>query len=127
LDELPQFWNVLKGDMSLVGPRPLPLCYLDRYTADQARRLEVKPGITGWTAVKGRSVLEWEVKFDLDLWYVDHASILLDLKILWLTLFKVVKREGVSYPGEVNSKTFLGSQGGRKPGPANGPVHPLEK
>jgi len=110
LDELPQLINVLKGEMSLVGPRPLPLVYNERYTARQARRLEVFPGITGWTAVKGRSALEWETKFDLDVYYVEHRSFLFDLRILWLTLVKVICREGISYPGEVNSKVFWGTK-----------------
>jgi lipopolysaccharide/colanic/teichoic acid biosynthesis glycosyltransferase len=96
LDELPQLVNVLKGDMSLVGPRPLLMEYLDLYTPEQKRRLDVRPGITGWAQVNGRNALTWEERFALDVWYVDHQSIRLDLKILWMTLVKVVRREGVT-------------------------------
>lgn len=96
LDELPELFNVLKGDMSLVGPRPLLMEYLDRYTPEQARRHEVKPGITGWAQVNGRNSLSWEDKFRLDVWYVDHCSLWLDFKILCITLVKVLKREGIS-------------------------------
>ena len=99
LDELPQLWNVLKGDMSLVGPRPLLPEYLPRYTAFQRRRHEVKPGITGWAQVNGRNALTWEQKFELDVWYVDNCSIKLDLEILWLTLVKVIRREGINAIG----------------------------
>lgn len=99
LDELPELFNVLKGDMSLVGPRPLLMEYLDRYTPEQARRHEVKPGITGWAQVNGRNSLSWEDKFRLDVWYVDHWTLWLDLKILWMTLLKVARREGISYDG----------------------------
>src|SRR5204863_509691 len=95
IDELPQLVNVLRGEMSLVGPRPLLTRYLDRYTPEQARRHEVLPGITGWAQVNGRNALSWERKFELDVWYVDHWSLGLDLKILWLTLAKVLKREGI--------------------------------
>lgn len=95
LDELPQLFNVLRGDMSLVGPRPLLMEYLDLYTPEQKRRQEVRPGITGWAQVNGRNALTWEDKFALDVWYVDHQSIGLDLKILWLTLRKVISREGI--------------------------------
>lgn len=109
LDELPQFWNVLIGDMSLVGPRPLLVSYLDRYTPEQARRHEVKPGITGWAQVNGRNTLSWEEKFQLDLWYVDRWNIWLDLKILFVTVIKVFKREGISQPNHATMSEFLGS------------------
>lgn len=109
LDELPQFWNVLRGEMSLVGPRPLLPEYLTRYNAHQMRRHEVKPGITGWPQVNGRNALTWEEKFDLDVWYVDHRSLWLDGKILWLTLFKVLRREGTSHRGHVTMPEFLGT------------------
>lgn len=109
LDELPELWNVLRGDMSLVGPRPLLPEYLPRYTAFQRRRHEVKPGITGWAQVNGRNALTWEQKFELDVWYVDHKSLPLDLKILWLTLWKVLKREGISQGGHATMPEFRGS------------------
>jgi lipopolysaccharide/colanic/teichoic acid biosynthesis glycosyltransferase len=109
LDELPELWNVLVGDMSLVGPRPLLMQYLDRYTPEQARRHEAKPGITGWAQVNGRNALTWERKFELDVWYVDHRSLLLDLKILALTVAKVVRREGISAAGEATMQEFKGS------------------
>jgi lipopolysaccharide/colanic/teichoic acid biosynthesis glycosyltransferase len=110
LDELPQLWNVLKGDMSLVGPRPLLPEYLPRYTALQRRRHEVPPGITGWVQVNGRNGLTWEEKFALDIWYVDHQSIALDLRILWMTLLRVVRREGISREGHATMPEFLGKQ-----------------
>jgi sugar transferase EpsL len=109
LDELPQLWNVLKGDMSLVGPRPLLMEYLDRYTPEQARRHDVKPGITGWAQVNGRNALDWNEKFALDVWYVDHASFSLDLKILWLTAFRVARRSDISSPGHATMEPFIGS------------------
>lgn len=109
LDELPELINVLRGEMSLVGPRPLLMRYLDRYTPEQARRHEVLPGITGWAQVNGRNVLKWEDKFALDLWYVDHRSLRLDIKILLLTLWKVVTREGVRTPGHPSAPEFMGS------------------
>lgn len=109
LDELPQLWNVLKGDMSLVGPRPLLMKYLPRYTPRQARRNEVRPGITGWTAVNGRNALSWEEKFEFDTWYVENWSLALDLKILALTVKRVVSRSGVSSEGHATSPEFLGS------------------
>jgi len=109
LDELPEFWNVLKGDMSLVGPRPLLLEYLARYDAHQRRRHEVKPGITGWAQVNGRNALTWEGKFDLDVWYVDHCSLRLDIKILWLTLLKVLQRDGISQHGHATMPEFMGA------------------
>ncbi len=109
LDELPQLWNVLKGDMSVVGPRPLLPQYLPRYTERQGRRHEVKPGITGWAQVNGRNSLSWEARFDLDVWYVDHRSLWLDVKILWLTLLKVVKREGIRRQGCSTMPEFMGT------------------
>jgi sugar transferase EpsL len=108
LDELPELFNVLKGDMSLVGPRPLLMQYLDRYTPEQARRHEVRPGITGWAQVNGRNALSWEDKFKLDVWYVDNRSFWLDLKILWMTLLKVVRREGISGDGCATMPEFCG-------------------
>jgi len=109
LDELPELFNVLKGDMSIVGPRPLLMQYLGRYTKEQARRHEVKPGITGWTQVNGRNALTWEQKFILDLWYVDHQSLWLDVKILFMTLFQVLKREGINQPGHATMEEFKGT------------------
>ena len=99
LDELPGFWNVLKGDMSLVGPRPLLVEYLPLYSEKQSRRHEVRPGITGWAQVNGRNAISWDEKFELDVWYVDNQSIWLDIKILWLTVQKVISRDGVSPEG----------------------------
>jgi len=96
LDELPELINVLKGDMSLVGPRPLRVEYLKHYSLEQARRHDVKPGITGWAQINGRNAISWEEKFKLDVWYVDHQSFWLDIKILWKTFYKVVKREGIN-------------------------------
>jgi len=110
LDELPEFVNVIKGDMSLVGPRPLLMRYLDRYTPEQMRRHEVKPGITGWAQVNGRNALTWEEKFALDVWYVDNWSLWLDFKILGLTLWKIVKREGINQPGHATAEEFMGSE-----------------
>jgi lipopolysaccharide/colanic/teichoic acid biosynthesis glycosyltransferase len=109
IDELPQLWNILKGDMSLVGPRPLLPEYLPRYNTQQRRRHEVKPGITGWAQINGRNALTWEEKFDLDVWYVDHQSLWLDFKILWLTLLKVLKRDGISQDGHATMPEFMGS------------------
>ncbi|MHB8842523.1 MAG: sugar transferase [Candidatus Aquicultor sp.] len=114
LDELPELFNVLKGDMNLVGPRPLLMSYLDRYTPGQARRHNVKPGITGWAQVNGRNGLSWEEKFKLDIWYVDNWSMLLDIKILFLTLIKVVKREGISAEGFATMPEFKGSKEGMR-------------
>ncbi|MGB5633126.1 MAG: sugar transferase [Waterburya sp.] len=108
LDEFPQLWNVLKGDMSLVGPRPLLVRYLDRYTPEQARRHEVKPGITGWAQVNGRNGISWEEKFNYDVWYVDNWSLWLDLKILFLTVLKVLQRQGISQPGRATMEEFQG-------------------
>lgn len=110
LDELPELFNVLKGDMSLVGPRPLLMEYLPLYTPEQSRRHEVRPGITGWAQVNGRNALGWEEKFKLDLWYVDHCSLWLDIKILWLTVRKVLVREGISADGEATMSKFTGSK-----------------
>jgi sugar transferase EpsL len=109
LDELPELWNVLRGEMSLVGPRPLLMQYLDRYTPEQARRHEVRPGITGWAQVNGRNALSWEEKFALDVWYVDHLSFWLDVKIMATTVWKIFKREGISQPGQATMEEFTGS------------------
>jgi len=109
LDELPELFNVLKGEMSLVGPRPLLMEYLDRYTPEQFRRHEVKPGITGWAQVNGRNALTWEEKFNLDVWYVDNWTVCLDLKILLLTVLKVLRREGISAPGHATMPEFRGT------------------
>ncbi len=110
LDELPELWNVLKGEMSLVGPRPLLVEYLPLYTPEQARRHEVRPGITGWAQVNGRNAISWEEKFKLDVWYVDNQSLWLDLKILWLTIKKVLVRDGISAQGDATMPKFTGSQ-----------------
>lgn len=110
LDELPGLWNVLKGDMSLVGPRPLLVEYLPLYSLTQARRHELRPGITGWAQVNGRNALSWEKKFELDVWYVDNRTIWLDLKIIWMTIRKVIKRDDISAEGEVTMPRFTGSQ-----------------
>lgn len=109
LDELPELWNVILGHMSLVGPRPLLMEYLALYSPEQARRHEVRPGITGWAQVNGRNALNWEKKFELDVWYVDNRSILLDLKIIGMTLFKVLRREGISAAGNATVPRFTGS------------------
>lgn len=109
LDELPELWNVLRGEMSLVGPRPLLMEYLPHYSPAQARRHHVRPGITGWAQVIGRNALTWEEKFDADLWYVDHNSLALDMRILWLTLRTVFRREGINAPGEATMPKFTGS------------------
>lgn len=108
LDEIPQLINVLKGDMSLIGPRPLLVQYLPLYNDHQARRHEVRPGITGWAQVNGRNAISWEEKFNLDVWYVDHVSFMLDLKIIFLTIKKVFKREGISADGHVTIEPFKG-------------------
>jgi sugar transferase EpsL len=110
LDELPELLNVLRGEMSLVGPRPLLMEYLDRYTPEQARRHEVKPGITGWAQIHGRNNLSWDERFKLDVWYVDNWSLWLDLKILWRTLWMVLRREGISAQGHATMPEFRGSQ-----------------
>jgi sugar transferase EpsL len=110
LDELPELFHVLHGEMSLVGPRPLLMKYLDRYSPEQMRRHDVLPGLTGWAQVNGRNALTWEDKFKLDVWYVDHWSFWLDIKILFLTLWKVVKREGISQPGHATAEEFMGTK-----------------
>jgi lipopolysaccharide/colanic/teichoic acid biosynthesis glycosyltransferase len=110
LDELPELWNVLKGDMSLVGPRPLLMEYLPLYTPEQARRHEVRPGVTGWAQVNGRNAISWEDKFALDVWYVDNQSLWLDIKILWYTVKKVLNRDGISATGEATMSKFTGSK-----------------
>lgn len=109
IDELPELFNVLQGDMSLVGPRPLVMQYLDRYTSNQARRHEMKPGITGWAQVNGRNAITWEEKFKLDVWYVDNWSLWLDIKIIAMTIWKILKREGISQPGQATMEEFKGS------------------
>jgi len=109
LDELPQLINVLKGELSIVGPRPLLMQYLERYSPEQARRHDVKPGITGWAQVNGRNAISWEEKFNLDLWYVDNWSYMLDLKIIWLTLIKVLKTEGINQDGSDTMPEFMGN------------------
>ncbi len=109
LDELPELWNVLKGEMSLVGPRPLLMEYLGLYTPEQARRHEVRPGVTGWAQVNGRNAISWEKKFKLDVWYVDNRSLWLDIKILFMTVKKVFVREGISADGHVTKEKFKGS------------------
>jgi sugar transferase EpsL len=110
LDELPELWNVLKGDMSVVGPRPLLMQYLNRYTPEQARRHEMKPGITGWAQVNGRNAITWEEKFKLDVWYVDNWSLWLDIKIIWITIWKILKREGINQAGQATMEEFMGSK-----------------
>jgi sugar transferase EpsL len=109
LDELPQLFNVLKGDLSLVGPRPLLMEYLPLYTKEQSRRHEVSPGITGWAQVNGRNAVSWEEKFRYDIWYVDNQSLQLDLKILWMTVAKVLRSDGISQQGKVTMEKFKGS------------------
>ena len=109
LDELPEFWNVLRGEMSLVGPRPLLMQYLDLYSAEQRRRHEVLPGITGWAQINGRNATSWDDRFALDFWYVDHQSFSVDLKILCLTLVRVLQREGINQPGHASMPEFTGS------------------
>jgi len=109
LDELPELWNVLKGDMSLVGPRPLLPRYLDRYSRRQARRHEVRPGITGWAQVNGRNALSWDEKFELDVWYVDNRTFRLDLRILLMTVLQVVRRQGIASEGHATAAEFMGN------------------
>lgn len=111
LDELPQLWNVLRGDLSLVGPRPLLVRYLDRYSPEQMRRHEVMPGITGWAQVNGRNAVSWDERFRLDLWYVDHWSLALDAKILGMTVLKVLRRDGISREGHATMPEFMGNEG----------------
>ena len=110
MDELPELWNVLKGDMSLVGPRPLLMDYLPLYTAAQFRRHEVRPGVTGWAQINGRNAISWEQKFALDIWYVDNRGVLLDLRILWLTIRQVIRRDGISADGEATMPRFTGAK-----------------
>lgn len=110
LDELPELWNVLRGEMSMVGPRPLLMEYLPLYSAEQARRHDVRPGITGWAQVNGRNAIEWDERFRLDIWYVEHRSFWLDLRILWLTARKVFAREGISAEGEATMPRFTGNK-----------------
>ncbi len=110
LDELPGLWNVIRGDMSMVGPRPLLMAYLDRYTPDQARRHAVRPGITGWAQVNGRNALTWKQKFELDTWYVDHRSFLLDLRILAMTVTRVIRRDGINASDAATMPEFMGEQ-----------------
>jgi len=109
LDEMPEFWNVLKGEMSLVGPRPLLMDYLDKYDREQARRHEVRPGITGWAQVNGRNAISWEQRFALDVWYVDHRSFWLDIRILVRTIWQIVKGEGIAAPGHATMPPFTGT------------------
>lgn len=130
LDELPELLLVLRGDLSLVGPRPLPVAYTERYTARQRQRLAVRPGITGWAQVNGRNRLGWAERFELDLWYVEHQSLLLDLKILWLTLRTVFRREGISGDGAETMTEFMGSRPDSPPRPnADAPdcQHPSQR
>ena len=115
LDELPELWNVLKGEMSLVGPRPLMVQYIGRYTPEQARRHEVSPGMTGWAQVNGRNAITWEQKFKLDVWYVDHWSFWLDVKILILTVVYVLRGVGISQPGHSTAEEFMGSSPDKHP------------
>ena len=110
LDEFPGFWNVLKGEMSLIGPRPLPPHYLSRYSKDQDRRHEIKPGVIGWAQVNGRNAISWEEKFKLDVWYVDNQSLWLDIKIIFLTIKKVLVRDGISTDGEATMTRFTGTK-----------------
>lgn len=110
LDELPELLNVLRGEMSLVGPRPLLMQYLSRYSPQQARRHEVYPGISGWAQINGRNNLSWQDKFELDVWYVDHRSLALDVKIIFRTLLKVLQREGISEPGNATAREFMGNE-----------------
>ena len=110
LDELPSLWNVLKGDMSLVGPRPLLMEYLPLYSKEQMRRHEVKPGITGWAQINGRNAISWEEKFELDVWYVENQSFWLDIRILLLTIWKVLKQDGISQEGSATMEKFMGSK-----------------
>lgn len=113
LDELPELWNVLKGEMSIVGPRPLLMAYLPLYTTEQARRHDVRPGITGWAQVNGRNAISWEEKFEFDLWYVEHASLWLDLRIIWLTLLKVLARQGIGATNAATMPVFKGTGQGQ--------------
>ena len=114
LDELPQLFNVVKGDMSLVGPRPLLMEYLPLYSTEQARRHDVRPGITGWAQVNGRNAVAWEARFALDVWYVEHQSFKLDLRILWLTVLRVLRSDGINQPGAATMQKFTGGQHERR-------------
>ncbi len=114
MDELPELWNVLRGEMSIVGPRPLLMEYLPLYSPQQARRHEVRPGVTGWAQVNGRNALSWDEKFELDVWYVDHRSLWLDALILWLTVKKVLVREGINAAGDAIMPVFRGKNGQRE-------------
>jgi lipopolysaccharide/colanic/teichoic acid biosynthesis glycosyltransferase len=111
LDEIPELFSVLRGDMSLVGPRPLLMEYLPLYTEEQSRRHEIRPGITGWAQINGRNAISWEEKFALDVWYVDNQSLWLDLKILWLTLYRVLRSDDINQPGEATVSKFTGTGG----------------
>jgi lipopolysaccharide/colanic/teichoic acid biosynthesis glycosyltransferase len=115
LDELPEIINILKGEMSWVGPRPLLMQYLERYSKEQMRRHEVLPGVTGWAQVNGRNALSWQEKFRLDVWYVDHWSFRLDLQILWMSVWKVLRREGISQEGHATAEEFMGNDNGQTP------------
>lgn len=115
LDELPELWNVIRGDMSLVGPRPLLMEYVPLYTSGQMRRHEVRPGVTGWAQINGRNSISWEEKFELDIWYVDHRSMLLDLRILALTVLRVLRPKDINQPGSVSMGKFTGSLSGKLP------------
>lgn len=123
VDELPQLWNVMKGEMSIVGPRPLLPEYLERYSLRQLRRHEVRPGITGWAQVNGRNALSWEEKFELDVWYVENQSFLLDLKILWMTVVQVLRRRGVSAEGHATMPEFLGLDSNGEGSPEEGTIN----
>lgn len=112
LDELPELWNIIKGEMSLVGPRPLPIRYLPRYSSNQRRRLNVLPGLTGLAQVKGRNALDWETKFDYDVYYVDHHSLWMDMRIIFLTIFKVFLPTDINHPGEATMSEFKGEENG---------------
>jgi sugar transferase EpsL len=111
IDEFPELYNVLRGEMSLIGPRPLLMQYLDRYTPEQARRMDVLPGMTGWAQVNGRNNVSWEIKFELDVWYVEHWSLWLDIQILFMTAGKVITREGINQPGNATAQEFMGTKG----------------
>ena len=110
LDELPELFNILKGEMSIVGPRPLLMQYLERYSPEQARRNEVRPGLTGWAQINGRNAITWEEKFRLDVWYVNNQSFRLDMKIIFMTILKVLKREGISQRGQATMEEFMGNK-----------------
>ena len=125
LDELPELLNVLRGEMSLVGPRPLMMRYLSRYTPEQMRRHEVRPGLTGWAQINGRNAITWERKLALDVWYVDHQSLVLDLAIINLTIHKILKHEGISQPGQATAEEFWGTSRARRCDTAVEPVAEL--